>query len=347
MKCLRSAIYAGLLMLFCAVPAVAADAWVADWDMSNGLAELRQGNFRNALMFAAYFDRRDRPFLTNDMKKALRGGLASFLGPGQGVFLSVVNDVVEAPGKSVQKDPDLVSRLMATDASRAAHRSDLLALLAVYPFAGLELDYEKVRMEDWPRLLLFAQELSSTLAAQGKKLRLVMEPRRKYLQGELPDGPQYVVMAYNLHGGHSGPGAKADDAFLRQLAQWCAHWPVKPGLALSAGGFAWTPRGVADLTERKAVAWAQGAGVQPRRDAASHALYFKAADNAPGSPLLAKGGTTGALCEIWYADGETLARWAALGRSLGFGDVSLWRLGGNMPESLEKIQGGSDATAMQ
>ncbi len=343
MKSLRSAASAGLLVLCCAFPAEAADAWVADWDMPNGLAELRQGNFKNALMFAAYFDRQGRPFLTDDMKKALRGGLGASLGQSsnkaQGVFLSVVNDVVEAPGKSVQKDPALVSRLMATDASRAAHRSDLLALLAAYPFTGLELDYERVNMDDWPRLLQFAQELSATLAAQGKKLRLVMEPKQKYLQGNLPAGPQYVVMAYNLHGNHNGPGAKADDAFLRQLAQWCAHWPVKPGLALSAGGFAWTGRGVVDLTERKAAAWAQGAGVQPKRDPASHALYFKAADNTPGSPLLAKGGTTGGSCEIWYADGETLAHWADVGRSLGFGDVSLWRLGGNTPESLAKISG--------
>ncbi len=341
MKNLRSAITAGLLVVCCAVPAVAADAWVADWDMPNGLAELRQGNFKNVLMFAAYFDRQGRPFLTEDMKKALRGGLATSLGQGQGqgIYLSVVNDVVEAPGKSVQKDPGLVSRLMATEASRAAHRSDLLALLSAYPFTGLELDYERVGMDDWPRLLQFAQELSATLAAQGKKLRVVLEPRQKYLQGNVPAGPQYVVMAYNLHGGHNGPGAKADDAFLRQLAQWCAHWPVKPGLALSAGGFAWTGRGVVDLTERKAAAWAQGAGVQPKRDAASHALYFRAADNSPGSPLPATGGTTGGSCEIWYADGETLAHWADVGRSLGFGAVSLWRLGGNTPESLAKISG--------
>jgi len=339
MKFGHRAFLSALLVLLCAAPALATDVWVADWDMANGLAELRQGSFKNAVMFAAYFDRQGKPFLTDDMKKALRGGLAASLVPGQGVYLSVVNDVVEAPGKSVQKDPGLVSRLMATESSRAAHRADLLALLTVYPFSGLELDYERVSADDWPRLLQFAQELSATLAAQGKKLRLVMEPKQKYLQGNLPAGPQYVVMAYNLHGNHNGPGAKADDAFLQKLAQWCAHLPVKPGLALSAGGFAWTGRGVVDLTERKAVAWAQGAGVQPVRDPASHALYFKAADNTPGSPLLAKGGTTGGMCEIWYADGATLAHWADVGRSLGFGEVSLWRLGGNMPESLAKISG--------
>ncbi len=46
MMSLRSATSAGLLVLCCSVPAVAADAWVAEWDMPNGLAELRQGNFK-------------------------------------------------------------------------------------------------------------------------------------------------------------------------------------------------------------------------------------------------------------------------------------------------------------
>lgn len=168
-------------------------------------------------MFAAYFDKQDKPFLTADMKKALRGALA-VLGSGQGVYLSVVNDVVEGPGKSVQKDPGLVSRLMATDASRTAHRRELLALLAVYPFKGLELDYERVTMEDWPKLLQFAHELSTTLATQGKKLRLVMEPKQKYLQGDLPVGPQYVVMAYNLHGSHNGREP-------RRTTFFCGNWP--------------------------------------------------------------------------------------------------------------------------
>ena len=339
MKLWHRALQSTLLILIYAAPTMATDVWVADWDIANGLAELRQGSFKNAVMFAAYFNTQDKPFLTEDMKKALRSGLAPVLRPGQGVYLSVVNDVVKAPGKSVQKDPTLVSRLMATESSRAVHRADLLALLTAYPFSGLELDYERVSIDDWPRLLQFAQELSATLAAQGKKLRLVMEPKEKYLQGILPTGPQYVVMAYNLHGNHNGPGAKADDAFLRKLAQWCSHWTIKPGLALSAGGFAWTNRGVVELTEGKAAAWAQGAGVQPTRDSASYALFFKAADNAPGSPLLTKGGTTGSMCEIWYADGITLAHWADVGRSLGFNDVSLWRLGGNTPESLVKISG--------
>ena len=269
--------------------------------MTNGLAELRQSNFKNALMFAAYFDKQDKPFLTADMKKALRGALA-VLGSGQGVYLSVVNDVVEGPGKSVQKDPGLVSRLMATDASRTAHRRELLALLAVYPFKGLELDYERVTMEDWPKLLQFAHELSTTLATQGKKLRLVMEPKQKYLQGDLPVGPQYVVMAYNLHGSHNGPGAKADDVFLRQLAQWCAHWPVKPGLALSA-------------IPCRSITTFPATAIWPSASAASSAFTFRKTSTIPTVPAASRNSGGGGIFPLAAGSGIiSISRWAATGR---------------------------------
>ena len=65
-------------------------------------------------MFAAYFDKQDKPFLTADMKKALRGLHWPSWGRGKGVYLSVVNDdVVRGPGKSDAEKIGLVSRLMA------------------------------------------------------------------------------------------------------------------------------------------------------------------------------------------------------------------------------------------
>ena len=83
MKFGHRALLSALLVLGCAAPVMATDVWVADWDMNNGLAELRQGSFKNAVMFAAYFTPQGRPFLSDDMKKALHGGLlASFSRPG-------------------------------------------------------------------------------------------------------------------------------------------------------------------------------------------------------------------------------------------------------------------------
>ena len=110
--------------------------------------------------------------------------------------------------------------------------------------------------------------------------------------------------------------------------------PQKPGLALASGGFAWKKGKVFSLTESRAAAWAEGAKAPVARMPGSQALRFVAADDAPGSPVPAKD-RTGAQCEVWFADGETLAYWAGIGRKLGFPSISLWRLGGNVPASLQ------------
>jgi hypothetical protein len=168
-------------------------------------------------------------------------------------------------------------------------------------------------------------------------LRFLLEPKEKYLKTSLPAGPQYVLMAYNLHGAHSGPGPKADHVFLRTLAEWCEHLPVKPGLALATGGFAWRPGKVVGLTESKASAWAKGGRTEPSRDPGSGSLFFSSTDKVSGSPIPAAD-MTGATCEIWFADGRTLAGWAKSAKKHGFGEISIWRLGGNARESLKVME---------
>ena len=326
-----------LWLLCCAVPAFSAvSAWVAEWDMKNGLAEVRQGNFSNIILFAAYFTPEGKPFLSPSLQRAVNGDALPYLEKGQGLYLSVVNDIVRAPGQSVMKDPGLVKKLMHSEQSRKQHRQDLLDLLAGGPFTGLEIDYEKVDMEDWPILLNFAQELHGILAAQGKKLRFLLEPKERYLASSLPSGPEYVIMGYNLYGGHSGPGPKADEAFLRKLAKWTDHISQKPGIALATGGFAWGLGKIINLDEGTATAWAKSAKTKIRRDEKSGGLYFSAADNIPQSPVPARD-ANGGTYEVWYADGATLAFWANIARKLGFGEISLWRLGGNTGQSLMKM----------
>ena len=329
------------LLVFClspvllhAGPALASAAWLVEWDMANGFREAQAANISDVMLFAAKFDAQDSLFLSEPLQRAASGPEVKALIPNRKVYLTVVNDRVEGPNKVSLKDPALITRLMATPESRARHKNQLLALLDAGPFVGLELDYERVSNEDWPKLLAFAQDLSAKMASKGKHLRFLLEPKNKYLQGSMPDGPEYVLMAYNLYGGHSGPGPKTDGAFLLQLAEWCARMPRKPGLALASGGFAWSGEKVISLTEAKATAWAEGSKAQVARMPGSRALRFLAADNAPGSPVPVKNRTE-AQFEVWYADGDTLAYWAATGRKLGFTSVSLWRFGGNAESSLQ------------
>ena len=196
-------------------------------------------------------------------------------------------------------------------------------------------------------MLDFAADLANQLAAQGKKLRFLLEPKKQYLQIPLTKGPEYVLMGYNLFGGHSGPGPKANAAFLRKLATESSaaayRTGQKIGLALATGGFAWpTATGlqnraaVVAVNEMSAAAWARGSQAALVRDPESRALHFVATDTAPGSPIPARNAKNSTY-EIWYADGETLSYWIQIGQSAGFGNISLWRLGGNVRESLARF----------
>lgn len=236
---------------------------------------------------------------------------------GTAVFLSVVNDV-ECDGKTVQKDTEILTTLFETDASCARHARELVKLARDGGYDGIEVDYEKIRKDTalWERFLVFERALIDRAGDAGLRVRVVLEPSTPVDEVAFPDGAEYSVMCYNLCGGGTEPGPKADYAFLDELA---GRFGGLPGIsfALANGGYSWKA-GTTEATQvtRAAVEGILAqADVKPSRDDASGALSFKCK-------------VDGAEREIWYADDLTLARWAArLADALGARpDIGLWRL---------------------
>lgn len=154
------------------------------------------------------------------------------------------------------------------------------------------------------------------------------------------------LWAIIFFGGHSGPGPKANVTFLRKLATESSSVAYrtgqKIGLAL-ATGICWPTAArpqnratVVAVNEMSAAAQARGSQAEIVRDPESRVLHFVATDTAPGSPIPARNAQNSTY-EIWYADGETLSYWIQIGQSAGFGNISLWRLGGNVRESLSRF----------
>ncbi len=310
-------------------PAPPGSAWLVDWDFENGWADAARLEpcLDTVQVFAAYFDHEGRLVLPEPIRKWLDSPTAADY-PGEKLLLSVVNDLDSYGEKPVLKDPDLITRLMATRESRQRHKQDLLALLASNRFGGLELDYERVKITDWPRYLDFCRDLAAELKGMGKRLRVVLEPKRDYYRTRFPEGPEYSVMAYNLFGNHSGPGPKANAAFIEQMYQQCRSAGLKqPRLALATGGFDWAgEKDAKGIGEHQAVLLAEKHGVKPLRQADSRYMVFNY--ETPD----------GKKHEVWYADGHTIAYLRRVARAYGFDQIDLWRLGGNAPESLKIIQ---------
>lgn len=293
-------------------------AWIVDWQWESGMDDFKKitEGLSSLQAFAAYFDGTDNLYLTDVSRQALPQMIDVSQSSQVHVDLTVVNDRIGGEGLTVQKDPALITRLLATDESRNNHINNILDVVAKYDFDGVEIDYEKIDDGDWNNVCIFYAELYQRLHALGKSLRIVLEPRTPIEELVLPEGPVYVMMAYNLYGSHSGPGPKADHAFITKLARRMDQVPGDSFIAFSAGGFDWTEGGkVAAVTERQAAILSQLSLDAPKRDAASGSIYFHYIDN------------TDTKHTVWYADHVTLSQWIDVSQRAGYNKIALWRLG--------------------
>ncbi|GBF74920.1 hypothetical protein PA598K_03291 [Paenibacillus sp. 598K] len=301
-------------------------AWLPEWQREAGLTDALQlePQLAGLYAFGIYFDESDR-LLMRDAFATVWDELADYGDHREALHLTLVNDRILEGGASVQKDPELVGRLVATPESRARHIDEILQLAGRLGAVGVEVDYERIEEKAWDGMLRFIGELYAATESHGLAMRVVLEPRAPLERLSLPEGPQYVMMAYNLHGPHSGPGPKTDHAMIQRLTKRLKSVPGRPVLALATGGFDWGADGkTAALTEQQAAALARSTGSEPERDEASGALIFSYSGDS--------GDHT-----VWYADGETLTRWIGWSRQGGIDRIALWRLGGMQPETVHRL----------
>lgn len=299
-----------LLLLPACACADSLGAWLPCWDASAAIQEGQTLHLDRAVAFAASFDEGGRPVLSDEAEALLWDMQVAFAGTDTQVYLSVVNDT-----PTEAKSAALLRRLLLSDKAMEQHMDDLIMLVDSTRIEALEIDYENLGDDAalWQRFTLFIERLHALLDQDGISLRVVL-PWDAPKHATLPQGPEYTVMCYNLYGTHSGPGPKADFAFLEEIAALYADAPRPLRMAFATGGFDWSASGVESLTQQEAERRLALLGVTPTRDAASGALTASYTMN-------------GASHTLWYADGETLRLWQQ--HTPGFDGTDLFRLGGN------------------
>ena len=295
-------------------------AWLTYWDLNPALAELSAfpDGFESLVCFEAYFDQNGDWLLPPESEELLTEMKKS----GAPVYLSLVNDVQQEDGSFVQKSKDFLREQLMTPTARSAHLSKIMRLIRSYDLDGLEIDYENFKKDTelWSAYTVFLRQLYTILSHNGVKLRVVTECQAPQY-AVFPEGPVYICMCYNLYGYHSGPGPKADIAFLEELGE---SWKAVPGevhMAFASGGFVWAGSKVEKaLTEKQAQSWLSEHDAKAIRDDKSGALKASVYE--------------GKKHTLWYADGETLAVWRDTLRAMGYSHFDLFRLGGNANDSL-------------
>lgn len=309
------------LMLGCGAktPDISYSVWNAYWNLEGAETQTQAlaEHIENVNFFAAYFDENDSVFIPEATQDFYASNAASYRDQGWNCYLTVVNDQILADGSSALKSTELLYRLLEREESYQAHAESLITLAKDTGYDGLEIDYENIRKDAvlWQYFMNFTKYLYDRCGEEGLLLRIVIETDIDAEKIAWVEGPIYCVMCYNLYGSHSGPGPKADRAFLEKVMEKMRCVPGTVDYALANGGFDWSEDGsVKGLTVKQAeILMAEyGAKAQTDKSAAKHFEYVD---------------ENGAKHEVWYGDQETLETWMGWLQTGDNWNYSIWRLG--------------------
>ena len=302
-------------------------AWITCEDWQEGISDVRSfiGMPDSIQAFAAFFNDDGRLFFTEEGSQMVLA-----LGVREGnnalpVYLTLKNDRMKEDGEWVLKDGSLLKRLLTTENARKKHIDDIVIFARSNGFDGVEVNYENVNGSAEEGFALFCSALHERLKGLDMKLRVVIDPNSEIDIAALPEGPEYVVIAYDLGEAGKEPGPRVDEATIARIIPEMDHLPGDKRIAFATGGFDWDAAGnVQEVTEAQAYELSLFSG-DIQRDEGSGMLYFE---------YPAEDGSTHT---IWYADSETLAGWFGLAGSLGYENVALWKMGGITPSTLKLL----------
>lgn len=291
--------------------------WLVCWDGQQQEELLSIGdNSENICLFSCIFDEVGSPVIPDGMD-SIADLVASF--SFSTVYLSFANDLLHTDGSVTQKAPSLLSLLWSDETRMRTTSEDILDTVCASGANALEIDFENIGKAGlWQDFAAFLEVLLPLAQEEGFPVRVVLGSGTPLQEVSLPDGASYSVMCYNLYGTHSGPGPKADLAFLRKTAErFSSVTDIR--YALASGGFEWDAQDkvTRSLTQAQAEEIAALHKSLPERDEGSMALHFTYGNGSDS-------------CTIWYADAVTLAAWQ---KEISLIDsdarFDLWRVGGN------------------
>lgn len=297
-------------------------AWLPYWDQARAL----QSFSANADLYRAA-----SPFW---YELASNGSISRYPGAEDAPVLSTIRGkgVPVIPTITNNFDPARVSALLATEATRAAHVQQLVALVQALGYDGIDIDYESLNAADRDRFSAFIAALASALHAQGKLLTIAVHP--KTAEPGTWSGPQaqdyaalgravdrFRVMAYDYSWATSPAGPIAPLSWVDQVAAFAASVvaPAKVELGMSLYGYDWAGSQAEGVMHDQVMSRMAAAGATRTWDATAAEPRFS----------YTSGGTART---VYYADAQSVVARLALVDKYSLAGAAFWRLGGEDPQ---------------
>ena len=293
------------------------NAWVVYWDIAAAkeITSLSH-TLKSVSLFSCFFDGQDDLFIPEQFENLKKIVREAYDGP---LYLTFVNDIVYQDGTTSEKNTALLDRLLSSEDEMSYRADEFLKTAKDLDCQGIEMDFEKIRdVTQWRQYARMIELLWEKSQEKEMPMRVILPVNTPVKEFNLPAGPDYVVMCYNLYGNHSGPGPKADNNFLTGVAEKFLDIP-NIGFALANGGFDWSSNGHVNRSLKTVDARKLALEVKAteKRDNNSGALEFRYKKESSSD-----------YNTVWYADAVTLAYWRSiLEEKMGHEvKVSMWRM---------------------
>lgn len=297
--------------------------WTTYWDTEDLDSEFSRikNKIDKVSYFAAYFNSHKIAFIPKETIESFEKINDLYEDMEYNRFLTVVNDLMLPDGRTSLKDTDLIGTLFESDDAREEHIEDIIKLVTKEGFDGIEIDYEGIKNDRnlWEKFSKFIERLYDVAYERNIVVRVLLEPNAPVDEINLPNGPEYAIMCYNLYGFNTEPGPKANKEFIQEMIEKSTHLPGKVNFAIATGGFDFKDEGtVIALTEREAMELIAIYGENANRDKDSQAMFFNYIDGE------------GIHHEVWYADKDTIKYWVGIIQEAGHEKISIWKIGGHI-----------------
>ncbi|MBN1496269.1 MAG: hypothetical protein JXA07_05835 [Spirochaetes bacterium] len=210
-------------------------------------------------------------------------------------------------------------RILGSARLSAAAAGSIANLVSRNGYAGVHLDFEYLPPEDAPLLARFLKMLRKSL--KGKITMAVFPPvgfPEKWsgfhdLKLIAPLVDEIVIMCYDLHGVHTGPGPVTDTGWAEKNIEYALRLmkPDRIWLGIPAYGYRWCGAAIRTISSK------QGARMAKQYSSTRHrsgTLYLRWIDD-------------GTRCEAYISDKQTRLQLEKISSRHGLAGIALWRLG--------------------
>lgn len=223
----------------------------------------------------------------------------------------------------------LAEAVLENEKTRGEFINQLESIIKEYGCDGVNLDIEKVNLDDRERFSLLVKELFERLDPQGYKVTVCVPAKTHDNLSSSWSGPfdymaigryshSVIIMTYDEHGYHSGPGPIASSGWVREVAKYAVeNIPAeKVLLGIPGYGFDWTagqarPR---YISFAQAVAAAESMQVDVLWDNAVHSPFFKYSDGCSEH-------------EVWFENAVSFKHKLDIVQEFNLRGIAIWRLG--------------------